>query len=51
MADIVFQSVRKISHSDWLPNGRIFYDIGSVIGPGSFGGKILELIFTKFKEN
>ena len=56
MAELVFRSRRKITHSDWLSNNPMFNDIGPVhyafySGPVSFGGKILELIIMEFKEN
>ena len=52
MAELVFRSICKITHADWLPKGPIFYGIGPVqydfySGPVSFGGKIFELIKNK----
>ena len=47
LAELVFRSVYKITHADWLLNGPIFYDIG----PVRFGGKIFELFLMNFKEN
>lgn len=46
MTELVRQSVRKITHADWLRNGARFYDIGPVqysfyTGLVSFGGKKL----------
>ena len=54
MAELVFQSVSKITHADYLLNGPTFYDVGPVqyalySRPVSFGGKIFELILMKLK--
>ena len=58
MAELVFfWSVRKITHSEWLLNGPIFYCIGPdqyvffffCSGPVSFGGKILPSVFDPIK--
>ena len=56
MAELVFGSVSKFTHSDWLLSGTKFYD--SWTGPNTlftpdwnvFKGKIFELILTMLKE-
>ena len=55
MAELVFRSVRIITHADWLLNGPTFYSPGTSAilfrtGALSFGGKSV-VISTKFKEN
>ena len=54
MAKFVFQSVRKITHANWLLNGRMFHDIGRLqyalnSEPISFNGKIFYSV-TDFNE-
>ena len=40
MAELASRSVRKITHTDWLPNRAIRFSNR----PASFGGKISQLI-------
>ena len=47
MAELVFQSLLKITHADCLLNGPRFYNVGSVqyafyFKPVGFGGKMFQ---------
>ena len=40
MAELAIQSVRKMTHADWLPSRAVSFSYSQA----SFGGKISELI-------